>query len=560
MRGTKLLARSLCVLAIGALCAGAAAAGTAATPIQHVVVIFQENVSFDHYFASYPNAANPAGEPQFFAQPGTPTVNGLTGALLTNNPNKNNSTNVPQINPFLLDRSQASTCDQDHNYGDEQLAFDGGVMDLFPASVGVGESAFCLDQYSYGMGNAIVEGYFDGNTVTAMWNYAQNYALNDNFYGTTFGPSTPGVLNLVAGTTYPATVSAASAKIANPVGLTGTLTGDLDPAGDICSGSPTIQMGGQNIGNLLSAQGLSWGSFMGGFDLTITNPNGTTGCKRSSPATAANDITNFPPQPGDNNFTADYIPHHAFFNYWSSTANPTHARPTVAPSEYGMFSSTGPGTTDAANHNYDTNDFFAALNAGNLPAVSFLKAPANMDGHAGYSDPLLEQKFVVDVINAVESSDFWSSTAVIITWDDSDGWYDHQMGPIVNPSAWTQTAFTPTSNRQNSDQLNGLGKCGNGTPLNNIEGRCGYGPRIPMLVISPYAKTNFVDHTLTDQSSIIHFIEDNFLGGQRIGGGSFDAISGSLENMFDFSQKVNPGHRHQVLLDPSTGLVTGGHK
>ena len=121
-----MLARSLGMLTIGALCAGAAAAGTLATPIQDVVVIFQENVSFDHYFASYPRAANPAGEPQFFALPGTPTVNGLTGALLTNNSNKNNATNVPQINPFLLDRSQASTCDQDHDYGDEQLAFDGG--------------------------------------------------------------------------------------------------------------------------------------------------------------------------------------------------------------------------------------------------------------------------------------------------------------------------------------------------------------------------------------------------------------------------------------------------
>jgi phospholipase C len=433
MRGTKLLARSLGALAIGAICAGAAAAGTTATPIEHVVVIFQENVSFDHYFASYPKAANPRGQPQFVAAPGTPTVNGLTGALLTNNPNKNNSANVPQINPFPLDRSQASTCDQDHNYGDEQLAFDEGLMDMFPASVGIGENSFCLDQYSYGMGNAIVEGYFDGNTVTGLWNYAQNYALNDNFYGTTFGPSTPGVLNLTAGTTYPATVSAASAKIANPVGLTGTLTGDLDPTGDVCSGSPTIQMGGQNIGDLLSAQGLSWGSFMGGFDLTISNPNGTSGCKRSSPATAANDTTNYPPQPGDMNFTADYIPHHSFLNYWASTANPTHARPTVARGQYGMFGSTGPGTTDAANHNYDTNDFFAALNAGNLPAVSFLKALANMDGHAGYSDPPLEQEFVVNVINAVESSDFWSSTAVIITWDDSDGWYDHQMGPIVEP-------------------------------------------------------------------------------------------------------------------------------
>jgi phospholipase C len=528
------------------------------TPIQHVVVIFQENVSFDHYFGTYPVAANTDGSP-FNAVPGTPSVNGLSGALLSNNPNAGNSNNDPQINPFRLSHDEASTCDQDHNYGDEQLAFDMGLMDLFPASVGVGENNFCLAQYSYGMGNGIVEGYFDGNTVTALWNYAQHYALNDNFYGTTFGPSTPGVLNLLAGNTYPATVSAASYKIANPTGLTGTLTGDLDPTGDICSGSPTISMGGQNIGDLLREKGLSFASFMGGFDLTITNSNGTTGCNRSSPATAANDITNFPPHPGDNNFTKDYIPHHAFFQYWASTANPTHARPTVPPSEYGMFDSTGPGTTDAANHNYSMHDFFDALSANNLPAVSFLKAPANMDGHAGYSDPLLEQEFIVDVVNAIQKSGFWENTAIIVTWDDSDGWYDHQMSPIVNSSAWTQTIGTQAQNRQNSDQLNGLGKCGNGNPLDGIQGRCGYGPRIPMLVISPYAKSNFVDDTLTDQSSVIHFIEDNWhLGG--IGNGSFDALSGSIDNMFDFTEKVNSGHRHQVFLNPSTGEVTGGHK
>lgn len=547
MRGTRLLARAIGALAITAICAGPAlagrkdssAGGATATPIQHVVVIFQENVSFDHYFGTYPNAAG------FVAQPGTPTVNGLTGALLTNNPNENNPANVPQINPFLLDRTRASTCDQDHSYGDEQKAFDMGLMDLFPASVGVGENAFCLVQYSYGMGKGIVEGYFDGNTVTAMWNYAQNYALNDNFYGTTFGPSTPGVLNLVAGNTNPATLTGSSSKV-----IDGTLVGDLDPTGDVCSSATNVQMGGQNIGNLLNAQGLSWGSFMGGFDLTITNANGTTGCKRSSPATAANDTVNFPPQPGDMNFTTDYIPHHSFFNYWPSTANPTHARPTVPASEYGMFSA----PTDAANHNYDIHDFFDALSAGNLPAVSFLKAPANMDGHAGYSDPLMEQEFVVTVINALQASDLWGSTAVMITWDDSDGWYDHQIGPIINSSAVLQAGSAA-----NSDQLNGAGKCGNGTPIGGIEGRCGYGPRIPFLVISPYAKANFVDNTLTDQSSIIHFIEDNW-GLGRIGGGSLDALSGSIENMFDFTQKVNPGHRHQVFLDPSTGLVTGGHK
>jgi phospholipase C len=547
MRGTRLLARAICALAITSICVGPAMArpkapgsGTA-TPIQHVVVIFQENVSFDHYFATYPNATNPAGEPEFVAQPGTPTVNGLTGALATNNPNALNAANgTNAINPFLLDRSQASTCDQDHNYGDEQKAFDMGLMDLFPAAVGSGDGGFCNPFYSYGKGNGIVMGYFDGNTVTAMWNYAQNYALNDNFYGTTFGPSTPGVLNLVAGNTHPATLTGTSTSVVD-----GTLVSDLDPTGDVCSSATNVQIGGQNIGNLLSAQGLSWGSFMGGFDLTITNPNGTTGCGRSSVATPANSLTVPPPA---NNFTNDYIPHHAFFQYFGSTANPTHARPSVPPSEYGTSADT------AANHNYDIHDFFDALNANNLPAVSFLKAPANMDGHAGYSDALMEQEFVVNVINTIQNSDFWSNTAIVITWDDSDGWYDHQIGPIINSSAVLQA-----TSASHSDQLNGPGKCGNGAPLDGIEGRCGYGPRIPMLVISPFAKQNFVDHSLTDQSSIIHFIEDNWSLG-RIGNGSFDAISGSIENMFDFTQKVNPGHRNQTLLDPSTGEVTGGHK
>ena len=304
-------------------------------------------------------------------------------------------------------------------------------------------------------------------------------------------------------------------------------------------------MGGKNIGDLLNAKDLSWGSFMGGFDLTVTNPNGTTGCNRSSPATAANSTTVPPPS---NNYTNDYIPHHAWFQYWASTANPTHTRPSVPPSQYGTAADTG------ANHEYDTHDFFDALNAGNLPAVSYLKAPANMDGHAGYSDPLLEQQFVVTVVNAIEQSGFWKSTAIFITWDDSDGWYDHQMNPIVNPSAESNSSSS-TAMTQYSDNLNGFGKCGTGTPLkddngNVIEGRCSYGPRIPLLVISPYAKQNFVDHGLSDQSSIVRFIEDNWSLG-RLGNGSFDALAGTLDNLFDFDDHTFRERR--VILDPTTG-------
>ena len=516
-----------------------------ASPIEHLVIIFQENVSFDHYFATYPVALNPTGEPFFRASDDTPAVNGLgtvidgqpEGVLLTSNPNATNSANGSDaINPFRLDRSQASTCDQDHNYGDEQKAFDQGLMDLFPATVGVASSSFCNVAFSYGKGKGLVMGYFDGNTVTALWNYAQNFAMSDNSYGTTFGPSTPGLLNLVAGNTYPATPSASTPKVVpNPTGP-GTLVGDLDPQGDVCSSGTTVQLGGPNIGDLLKQKGVTWGAFMGGFDLTITNPNGTSGCHRSSLATAAN-----------NGPTNDYIPHHAFFQYYASTSNPMHQRP----SSVGAIGTSNDG---GANHQYALHDFFDALRAGNMPAVSFLKAIAARDGHAGYSDPLLEQDFLVRAINAIMRSPFWKSTAIIVMYDDLDGWYDHQMSPIVNPSSVLNTA-SPA----NSDQLNAPGKCGNGTSLEGIQGRCGYGPRQPLLVISPFAKRNFVDHTLTDQSSVLRFIEDNWGTGQ-IGGGSFDQLAGPLWNMFDFDDFAFPGlpfGQRQLILDPSTGQPSG---
>jgi phospholipase C len=207
------------------------------TPIKHLVVIFQENVSFDHYFATYPYAANPEGEPAFFPLPNTPSVNGLSGVLMTNNPNALNTLNgAGATNPFRLTRAQAATADQDHDYTPEQMAFHGGLMDLFPMATGTagpppsGSPIFST--------TGLVMGYFDGNTVTALWNYAQRYAMSDNSYGTTFGPSTVGAVNLISGQT--------NGVIGNLNG-TGALTddgsggltdiGDADPAGDVCSTS-----------------------------------------------------------------------------------------------------------------------------------------------------------------------------------------------------------------------------------------------------------------------------------------------------------------------------------
>jgi phospholipase C len=497
-------------------------------------VIFGENISFDHYFGTYPKATNPPHEPRFVAAPNTPTVNGLTEGLLFTNPNSLNTTGNANgaSNPFRLDRSQASTADQDHDYTPEQQAFHGGLMDSFPQYTGT-PGPPPSGQTTTGL----VMGYYDGNTVTALWNYAQRYALNDNSYDTNFGPSTPGAINLISGQTNGITDQANAGGDVIEDGSGGfTLISDADPVGDVCSTTTgaVVQFGGQNVGELLNSRGITWGFFEGGFNLQTKNPNGTTGCNRSHTST----ITNSP--------KADYIPHHEPFQYYKSTANPNHLRPT---------SVTRIGQTDQANHQYDTDDFYSAVKAGNMPAVSFLKAPGFQDAHAGYSDPIDEQAFVVQVINFLQTRPEWNSTAVVINYDDSDGWYDHQMSPIVNQSA---TA---------ADALTAMGQCGSssntalaGTSGVHAQGRCGYGPRLPLLVISPYARRNFVDHTTTDQSSITRFIEDNWLGGQRITG-SFDAIAGPLTNMFDFKNAPNRG---VYLLDQNSGLVEvdlggGGH-
>ena len=509
----------------------APAAGTI-TPIKHLVVIFQENNSFDHYFGTYPNAMNPQGEPVFTPLAGTPSVNGLDNALLTVNPNVNPTNGVGGVNPFRFDRSQAATSDQNHNYTPEQTAMHSGLMDIFPSSVGVAETVPLAQPFSSLLNTSVNMGYYDGNTVTALWNYAQHFAMSDNSYDTSFGPSTPGALNLISGQLNGVTgnINGTSAVTSGGSGST-TDIGDADPIGDVCSTTTgeLFSMTGTTIGDLLNAAGVTWGFYTQGFDLTVTNANGTTGCKRSTTSLVTN--TN----------KADYIPHHEPFQYYKSTANLTHARP---------YSVTSVGTTDAANHQYDMHDFYDAVLAGNYPAVNFLKAPGYQDGHPGYSDPLDEQTFIVNVINFLqqESGD-WEHTAVVIAYDDSDGWYDHQMPPIVNQSA------SP------ADALTGAGFCGTGANalpgpggVAHAQGRCGYGPRTPLLVISPWSKPNYVDHTVTDQTSIIRFVEDNWLNGQRIGNGSFDALANSIQGMMNFA-KVQV--KSNLILNPTTGELVG---
>jgi phospholipase C len=342
-------------------------------------------------------------------------------------------------------------------------------------------------------------------------------------------------------------------------------------------------MTGTNIGDELNAKGLSWGWFQGGFQPTTTfaaaaaavNPGQSTATfipdefsgsftGKNVPPNASNQALCDAVHPvgvavggdGQYGYKDDYIAHHEPFQYYASTANPHHLAPTSL-AAIGTDTQSFVGGVpqfDTANHQYDTSDFDALVGAishgflspDHLPAVSFLKAPGYEDGHAAYSDPYDEQQFVTSEINALEETPDWSSTAVIVTYDDSDGYYDHVYSGIHNTSDTSSVATPPGP----QDWLTGTGLCGDVTahpPLAGQSGRCGYGPRLPFLVISPWAKRGDVSNTLTDFSSIDKFVEDNW----RLPGipGSADSIAGSIDSMFDFH---GSGHA-KLFLDPITG-------
>ncbi|MFD8838303.1 phospholipase C [Streptomyces griseofuscus] len=507
-------------------------ASSTATPIKHVVVLFDENISFDHYFATYPKAANTDGT-KFTASKSTPKdIDTLANAgLLEHNPN--------QYAPKRLSPSQALTCDQNHSYGPEQYAYNGGKADQFVQNTEV-------DKCSGGLFGepGLAMDYYDGNTVTALWNYAQHYTLSDRAYSSNYGPSTPGALNLASGNTHgvvsidPATGEQTdkpdSYTVQSPDAHgVGTVVNDPDPAWDDCSDkdhtsrNALASMQGKNVGDLLNAKKVSWGWFQGGFRPS-TGWDGTSGSYAKCDTTHNN---------VGGTAAVDYSPHHNPFSYYKSTANPHHLPPKSV-SEIGH--------SGQANHNYDLTDFSAALKAGHLPSVSFLKAGEYQDGHAGYSDPIDEQHFLVNEINAIQSSPQWKSTAIVVAYDDSDGWYDHAFVAPRNGS--TDTSVGSNGKATDSPACQEGPKAAGG-----YADRCGPGTRQPLLVISPYSKVNKVDHTLTDQASITRFIEDNWHTG-RVGDASFDAKAGSLGGMFDFRHPNNK----RVLLNTDGSVESVG--
>jgi phospholipase C len=146
----------------------------------------------------------------------------------------------------------------------------------------------------------------------------------------------------------------------------------------------------------------------------------------------------------------------------------------------------------------------------------------------------------VETISGIERLPTWRQTAIIVAYDDPGGWYDHVAPRIIRGSDDAQF-----------DAYTADGQCGSGVP-SVYPLRCGYAERLPLLAISPYARVNYVDHTLTDQSSILRFIEDNWSLG-RIGNDSYDAQAGSIQSMFDFTRR----RAKPLFLNVDTGEPLG---
>ncbi len=380
----------------------------------------------------------------------------------------------------------------------EQQAYHGGLLDMFVQFTSPIKTEDCPSIPNLPMG------YYDGNTVTAIWNYAQYYAMSDNSFGTNFGVTDVGHLNLVSGEIHGAVPENIPGKV-----IDGTVIKNVEAGYDDCvpANLTKVHMTSPNIGEKLSSRGVTWGWFYGNFGKIKLD-----GRMECNPA---------------------YNSHYEPFQFYASTANPRHLPPS-SPWVIGT-------NADQANHQYDLSDFWTAVGNGYMPQVTFLKAPDSETGHPFTSGPLEEQRFLVNTINRLEKTPQWPNMAIIITWDDSDGWYDHVMPPIVNQSSGIS-----------QDRLLGdTGLCGK-VEEGGHQYRCGYGPRLPLLAISPWAQKNYVDHTLTDQTSVLRFIEDNWDLGRLGDPQSFDLKANPINGMFDFNQTPETG---QLILNPEDGTV-----
>ena len=440
--------------------AGAGVAAPAATTnslgkLNHIVVIYQENWSFDSLYPTFPGAngiANAGDTIHQIDKDGKPYAR-LPQPVDTNKKPLAADTRIPAdlpVQPFDIDKfvpADQQIGDPGRGFYQEQSQIDGGKMDKFIA---------------WGTTGGLTMGYFNA-TELAEGRLAQQYTMADNFFHAAYGGSFLNHFWLICACTP--TWANAPAKMIAQLDANGIVTkdGPITPDGYAVNTSYSVNQPHPanitdtaqlmplqtmpTIGDRLDEKQISWGWFSGGWNNAL--------------AGHPDPLFQF---------------HHQPFVYFAKYAD---------------------GTPAKGAHLHDEQDFLQALKNNGLPAVSFIKPLGPDNEHPGYATLLKGQQHVADLVQAVQKSQYWNDTAIIITYDENGGFWDHVAPPKGD--------------------------------------RWGPGTRIPAIIVSPYAKKGLVDHTQYDTTSILKLIEERW---DLAPLGTRDAAANSLTNAFDFSQAV----------------------
>jgi len=482
-----------CALVLLALC-GCTSSPAPTRPaglsrIEHIVVIYAENRSFDHLYGLFPGAdgianATPAQYTQL-DHDGRPLGHLPPVWMADGKPDPRFPAEMPN-RPFRIDAPPVSqgldriVPSPIHAFWQNQEQIAGGANNRFVAMTNAG---------------AWVMGYFDGSPLK-VWQWAREYTLADHFFMGAFGGSFLNHFWLVCACT-PTFKDAPAAQRAQldeagrlkrrpnspPSVLQGPVQlfdGAVTPDGyAVNTSQPPYQPssipptpGGnrdladparlpippqtqKTIGDTLSAKGISWAWYAGAWNAALADGRQEPSAKRAI-------IYNR--DAGSPNFQ----PHHQPFNYFARFA---------------------PGTPDRAQHLRDGDDFVAAIDAGTLPQVAFYKPPGRLTQHPSYTDVMSGDVHVAELLERLRKSPQWRSMVVIVTYDENGGFWDHVPPPKGD--------------------------------------RWGPGTRIPAIIISPLAKRGYVDHTSYDTTSILKLITRRFdlepLPGVRAGAGDLTA-------------------------------------
>jgi phospholipase C len=420
--------------------------------IKHIVVIYLENRSFDNLYGLFPGAngvANAGDAAKQVDKDGKP-YDKLPPPLNTNLKPPAIDTRFPAglaNAPFRSEPHvglQETTGDLVHRFYQEQLQIDGGKMDKFVAWSDAG---------------GLVMSTYDGSKMP-LWDYAKRYVLMDNFFHAAFGGSFLNHFWLVCACSP--TYKDAPTKLVTQLDANGVLVKDAQVTPDgyaVNTMQPRLgpyaayitdpaellpPQDIPNIGDRLTQKGVSWAWYSGGWDDAV--------------AGKPDPLFQF---------------HHQAFAFFQNTAN---------------------GTPGAKEHLKDELDFIAGIQKGELPQVVFFKPAGEENEHPGYADVLSGEKHTADIIKMIERSPLWQDTAIIVTYDENGGLWDHVSPPKID--------------------------------------RWGPGTRVPALVISPFAKKGIVDHTPYDTTSILKLIETRF-GVAPLG--TRDAAANDMTAAFDLN-------------------------